>query len=163
MEACREWQEAIVEYVDGRCALETAVRLERHVSTCEACAHAVHEQQWLKQAMRQVPPQHAPAHLSRRIRDHARASLRRRSAVRTVWRLSFATTAVAVLAVLGWWWNASREPVLPALPQEDSTLAQAIVQEYVGATAHDGFSDPSLQMLAREAQMKTLRAVSVSQ
>lgn len=162
MKVCREWEQTIVEYVDGVCQREAAQSLEAHLASCEACARAVHEQLWLKEMVAQLQPEHAPAHLARRIRDHARASVRRRSLTRTVMRLSFAATAVAAM-VTAFWWNSSRPAAVPALPAEEPTVAQAIVQEYVGATSSDSFSDPSLQMLAREAQMKVLRLEPTSQ
>lgn len=162
MKVCREWEQTIVEYVDGVCQREAAKSLEAHLASCRACARAVHEQLWLKQMVAQLQPERAPAHLARRIRDHAGASVRRRSLTRTVMRLSFAATAVAA-AVTAFWWNSSRPVAVPALPAEEPTVAQAIVQEYVFATSSDGFSDPSLQMLAREAQMKVLRLEPTSQ
>lgn len=156
MKACRQWENTIVEYADEVCEPEAARRLEVHLAHCEACAQAVRQQKWIKHALTQVDTEHAPAYLARRIRDHARSALRRRTLARLIVRLSFAVTAVGV-AVVALWWNASRQPLPPAPPTDESALAQAIVQEYIGTTAGGGFSDPSLQMLAREAQMKTLR------
>ncbi|MGC8784993.1 MAG: anti-sigma factor family protein [Armatimonadota bacterium] len=162
MKTCREWEHAIVEYVDGVCPPDTAQKLEAHLASCKACAEAVREHLRLKRAVAQLEREHAPAHLARRIRDHARASLRRRSLARLLMRASFAATAAtAVVFVL--WWNLLRPEMATVPPAEEPTVAQAIVQEYVGVTSHDGFSDPSLQMLAREAQMKTLRLEPVSQ
>lgn len=162
MKACREWETTIVEYVDGVCQPETAAKLEAHLARCEACARTVQEHLQLKQALAQLAPEHAPAHLSRRIRDHARSAGHRRRVVQMATRLSFAAAAAAVVAV-ALWWNASRQQ-MPVVPSTDeSTLAQAIVQEYVGATSSSGFSDPSLQMLTREAQMKTLKMEPVLQ
>ncbi len=161
MEACREWQATIVDYVDGRCEPETAHELESHMASCEACRRALQAQQWIKQEVAQVPPQHAPAHLSRRIRDRARTA-RRQQAVARLWlRASFALTAVILLVALVWL-HGVRQSSSRIYPEEP-TLVQAIVQEYVGATAHDGFSDPSLQMLEREAQLKRVRVELVSQ
>jgi hypothetical protein len=110
----------------------------------------------MKRMVAQLEHEHAPAHLARRIRDHARASLRHRSWTRFVLRWSFAATAVAVV-VVALWWNTFRPDTVPTLSSEEPTVAQAIVQEYVGAISSDGFSDPSLQMLTREAQMKVLQ------
>lgn len=162
MSVCREWEQTIVEYVDGVCQPDAAQKLHKHLATCEACAKAVREQLWLKRAVAQLQPEHAPAYLARRIRDHARTSTRRRSL--RVWMVR-TSLAVTVCAALGWvmWWGILRStPVAPS-SAEEPTVAQAIVQEYVGATSSDGFSDPSLQMLAREAQMKTLRLEPMSQ
>ncbi|GIV15660.1 MAG: hypothetical protein KatS3mg022_1095 [Armatimonadota bacterium] len=162
MRTCREWEQTIVEYVDGVCQPDMTQKLESHLASCEACAKAVQEQLWLKRAVAQLEREHAPAHLARRIRDHARASVRRRSLTRLLVQTSFAATAaIAVLITL--WWNLLRPEAVTVLPAEEPTVAQAIVQEYVGATSNDGFSDPSLQMLAREAQMKTLRLEPMSQ
>lgn len=156
MKACGEWEEAIVEYVDGVCQPDTAQKLESHLASCEGCAKTVREQLWLKRMVAQLERDPAPDHLARRIRDHARTSVRRRSLTRLIVRTSFAAAAtVATVAVV--WWGSARYRTVPVLPSEEPTVAQAIVQEYVGATSSDGFSDPSLQMLAREAQMKTLR------
>ncbi|MEJ5252794.1 MAG: zf-HC2 domain-containing protein [Chthonomonadetes bacterium] len=156
MKACREWERTIVEYVDGLCPPEMMAKLEAHLASCEACARTVQEHLQLKQALAQLAPEHAPAHLSRRIRDHARSAVYRRRVVQTAVRLSFAAVAAAVSAI-ALWWSVSHQS-MPVTPSTDeSTLAQAIVQEYVGATSTSGFSDPSLQMLTREAQMKTLK------
>lgn len=161
MKACREWETIIVEYVDGMCSPEMVADLEAHLARCEACARAVQEHLQLKQALTQVAPEHAPAHLSRRIRDHARSAMYRRRVVHMATRLSFAAAAAIAGVVL--WWSVSRQPT-PAVPSTDeSNLAQAIVQEYVGATSTSGFSDPSLQMLTREVQMKTLKMEPVLQ
>jgi anti-sigma factor RsiW len=155
MNACQQWEHTIVEYVDGVCQPEAAQQLQAHLMTCEACASTVRQQLWLKEAAAQLPREHAPAYLSRRIRHHARASLRRRGAVRFLGRASVAT-AVAAAAVLALWWGTVRSDRAVLLPAEEPTVAQAIVQEYVGAISNDGFHDPSLQLLARETQMKTL-------
>ncbi|GIV20900.1 MAG: hypothetical protein KatS3mg023_2651 [Armatimonadota bacterium] len=156
MRTCTEWEQVIVEYVDGLCQPEAAQRLEKHLACCEACAKAVRDQLWMKQMVTQLERERAPAHLARRIRDHARASLHRRSWTRFVLRWSFAATAVAVV-VVALWWNTFRPDTVPTPSSEEPTVAQAIVQEYVGATSSDGFTDPSLQMLTREAQMRVLR------
>lgn len=156
MEVCREWETAIVEYVDGVCQPETAQRLEAHLARCEACARAVLAQAQVKQALAQLEAEHAPAYLSRRIRDHARTAMRRRRLARFTVRLAFATAAMTV-AVIVLWWGAYRPSLLMPPPTDESTLAQAIVQEYVGATSTGDFSDPSLQMLAREAQLKSVK------
>ncbi|MCS6950287.1 MAG: zf-HC2 domain-containing protein [Armatimonadota bacterium] len=154
MKACREWEQAIVEYVDGVCAPEAAGRLEAHLAQCAACAKAVEAQRWLKAALAQLERERAPAYLTRRIRDRARTTAVRRVRGRQVRRLVYAAAA-SVVVVMGWWaasnWTSESMP-----PAEEPTVAQAIVQEYVGATASDGFADPSLQMLAREAQLKSL-------
>lgn len=162
MRTCREWEQTIVEYVDGVCQPDVAQRLESHLASCEACAKAVREQLWLKRAVAQLERERAPAHLARRIRDHARACARRRSLTRFLMRTSLALTAAAAI-VVAVWWGISRPTAVPLSSVEEPTVAQAIVQEYVGATSSDGFSDPSLQMLAREAQMKTLRLEPMSQ
>lgn len=162
MKTCREWEQTIVEYVDGVCPPDIAQRLEGHLASCRACAEAVREHLWLKRAVAQLEREHAPAHLARRIRDHARASVRRRSLTRLLVRTSFAAAA-AIAVVVAFWWNPLRPETVTVLPAEEPTVAQAIVQEYVGVTSNDGFSDPSLQMLAREAQMKTLRLEPMSQ
>lgn len=156
MKACREWETAIVEYVDGTCQPETAQRLEAHLARCEGCAQAVLVQAQVKQALAQLEAEHAPAYLSRRIRDHARSAVRRRRLTRSTVRLAFAAAAMsAVVAAL--WWNASRQSLLTPPSADEPTLAQAIVQEYVGATSTGEFSDPSLQMLAREAKLKSVK------
>lgn len=155
MKACREWQNTIVEYVDGVCEPETAQRVEAHLAHCPACAQAVQTQQRVKQAVAQIDKQHAPAYLARRIRDRARSAIRRRNLARLIVRLSFALTAA--LAVIALWWNEAHQLSSLAPPADETALAQAIVQEYIGTTAGSGFSDPSLQMLSREAQMKTVK------
>lgn len=162
MNTCTEWEQTIVEYVDGVCPPDTAQKLEAHLASCKACAETVREHLWLKRAVAQLEREHAPVHLARRIRDHARASVRRRSLTRLLVRTSFAAT-VAVVGGIALWWNLLRPEVATVPPAEEPTVAQAIVQEYVGVTSSDGFSDPSLQMLAREAQMKTLRLEPMSQ
>lgn len=156
MKVCKEWEQTIVEYVDGVCQPDAVQRLEAHLASCEACARAVRDQLWMKRMVAQLEPEHAPVHLARRIRDHARTSLRHRSLTRTAVRLSFAATAVIVV-IAALWWNTLHQSMVAPPSSEEPTVAQAIVQEYVGATASDGFSDPSLQMLTREAQMKVLR------
>lgn len=156
MKACREWEVAIVEYVDGTCRPRTAQRLEAHLARCEGCAQAVPVQAQVKQALAQLEAEHAPTYLTRRIRDHARTVVRRRRLARFTVRLAFAATAVSAM-VAALWWNASRQSLLTPPPADEATLAQAIVQEYVGATSTGDFSDPSLQMLAREAQLKSVK------
>lgn len=154
MKACREWEQAIVEYVDGVCAPAVAHELESHLSRCAACAEVVKTQRWLKSALAQLGREHAPAYLTRRIRDHARVALRQRPRARAAVRLAWAT-AFCVVAI--GWWAVSRFRATPTSPAQEPTVAQAIVLEYVGATANDAFADPSLQLLAQEAHAKTLR------
>lgn len=162
MKACKQWESTIVEYVDGVCQPEAARKLESHLADCEACVGAVREQLWLKHAVSQMERERAPGYLARRIRDHARVASRRRAFTRLFVRTSFAVSA-AVVMVLAVWWGHLRPTSDPVSSAEESTVAQAIVQEYVGAASSDGFSDPSLQMLAREAQMRTLRLEPMSQ
>lgn len=155
MRACREWEPAIVEYVDGVCAPSVAQQLEVHLSRCTACAEAVEAQRWLRAALAQMERERAPAYLTRRIRDRGRAALPQRTRARRVGRLVW-VTALCALAASGWW-GASRFTARPVVPGEEPTVAQAIVTEYVDATANDAFADPSLQLLAQEAHTKTLR------
>ncbi len=162
MKACREWEQLIVEYVDGVIEEQPRRSLEAHLASCKACAEAVKVQRWAKQVVAQLEREHAPDYLSRRIRHHARGSLRRQGAIRLLARASFATAVAATLLLVLWWGNLRPEK-MPVVPAEEPTVAQAIVQEYVGAMSNDGFSDPSLQLLAREAQMKTLRLEPMAQ
>lgn len=162
MKACREWQDAIVEYVDGRCAPEKARKLESHLSTCEACAAVVREHRRLKLVVAQIPSVHTPAHLTRRIRDRARVERQRQLKSQWLVKFSFAAIGAALLAA-ALWWKVAPHHLPPSLPPDEPTLAQAIVQEYVGTTTHDAFSDPSLQMLARDAQMKVVQEEPISQ
>ncbi len=156
MKACREWEQFIVEYVDGVIEEQPRRSLEAHLASCTACAEAVRVQRWAKQVVAQLEREHAPDYLSRRIRHHARGSVRRQGAIRLLARASFATVVAASL-LLAFWWGNLRPEKMSAVPVEEPTVAQAIVQEYVGAMSNDGFTDPSLQLLAREAQWKTLR------
>lgn len=156
MNACREWVEPIIEYVDNRCPPETAHRLEVHLQTCSSCARVVEQQRWVKQALLQVEKELAPADMSRRIRHHARASVRRMRTMHLVRRLTFAS--MLLLATVVVWWTAARSP-RPSV--EEPSLAQAVAQEYVGMTSSGGFSDPSLQLLDREARMQNVHIGSV--
>lgn len=158
MKACREREQAIVEYVDGTCEPQAARELEAHLARCAGCAEAVRAQQWLKQALAQLERDRAPAYLSRRIRDHARVALWQRARARRTLRLAAAAAAVAVVG----WWGASQLAPAPVPPAEEQALAQAILQEYAGSAANDGFADPSLQLLAREAHLGTLSPESRS-
>jgi len=162
MKACREWEQFIVEYVDGVLDEQPRRSLEIHLASCKACAEAVKVQRWAKLVVAQLERECAPDYLSRRIRHHARDSLRRQGAIRLLARASFATAVAATLLLMLWWGNLRPEK-MPVVPVEEPTVAQAIVQEYVGAMSNDGFSDPSLQLLAREAQMKTLRLEPMAQ
>lgn len=161
MNACREWEQVIVEVVDGHRATDRARALERHLAVCEGCRRAVEQQTWLKQTLSELPREQAPAFLTRRIRDHVRVGVRRRALARVACRVSIAVAAAVLVAVV--WWNASDPFSTRTLTLDEPTVAQAIVQEYVGASSNSGFSDPSLQMLAREAQMQTLRMESSAQ
>jgi len=156
MKACRQWEQLIVEYVDGVLQEPHRRSLEDHLATCMGCAEAVETQRWTKQAVAQLERGHAPAHLSRRIQHHARASWGRQRTMRLLSRVSVAA-ALAAAMLLAFWWSNLRPNVTSLVPADEPTIAQAIVQEYLGAMHNDGFSDPSLQLLARETQLQILR------
>lgn len=160
MKTCREWEQAIVEYVDGTCEPQAARELEAHLARCAACAQAVRAQQWLKQALTQLERDRAPAYLSRRIRDHARVALWQRARARRTLRLAAAVTVVTAMVV--GWWGVSRLTPASVPAAEEQALAQAILQEYAESAANDGFADPSLQLLAREVHLRTSLAESRS-
>jgi flagellar biosynthesis/type III secretory pathway M-ring protein FliF/YscJ len=76
--------------------------------------------------------------------------------MRLLSRVSVAA-ALAAAVLLAFWWSNLRPNVTSLVPADEPTIAQAIVQEYLGAMHNDGFSDPSLQLLARETQLQILR------
>lgn len=151
MSACPQWLQRLVEYADESCPPEVARQVEEHLLKCKGCAEAVATQRQVRRALKALPRRHAPEHLSRRIRDHLRAAQRIR---RVDWRWR-AVAAACVLAAGVVLWRQIAYPVSPT-DENEASVAQVVVQEYVNALSNDAFIDPSLQTLRREARLKPL-------
>lgn len=96
---CRETEKLLMLYVDGEISKPDARELENHVKQCRRCTALFEEALEIKDLVRRIPMEKAPADLRRQIELQIAASGRRSQAF-GILRWS-AAAAVLVLAVYG--------------------------------------------------------------
>jgi anti-sigma factor RsiW len=121
---CEEIRDLLSPYADGELDLERGVEIERHLTSCPACAAVLERTRALSGALADPSLYHrAPPDLVRRVR----ASVRRANGTgnRLAWRLAVAAAAaVVVVAAL---WGATRGLSDPA----EERLAREVVTGHI--------------------------------
>ncbi len=132
---CRETEKLLTLYIDGEISKADARELEGHVKQCRRCTALFEEAIEIKDLVRRIPMEKAPADLRRQIELQIAASGRRSQAF-GVLRWSAAAAVLALAVYGGYAWFFPRTVVKPA-PMAGPQPQMAAVETTAPSMASD--------------------------